>query len=249
MLGWREGIVGVLVLVACGRPGGELRVYGAASLREVLHREAEVFDPTIVVSTGGSNLVADQLLAGARGDVIVAASATDVERLVEAGLVDALDVRHLFRNRLVVIVPVLSMAQAADLFGMTRGRLALAHPQAVPAGRYARAWLQSCDVWTALEPFVLPGLDVRAALAAVESGAADFGIVYATDAATSSGVRVVQVVEDGPQVEYVGAALLASKQLDRARAFVAALDAIGPDRAATADTHARLLSAGFGVDE
>lgn len=249
MLGWRKSFVGVLVLAACGGAHDGLRVFGAASLREVLNAEAGAFDPTTVVSTGGSNLIVDQLLAGARGDVVVAASAQDVDRLVDAGLVDAGDVRHLFRNRLVVIAPVLSTADWSDLFSMERGRVALAHPQAVPAGRYARAWLESLDAWKAVERFVLPGLDVRAALAAVESGAADFGIVYATDAATTTGVRVLHVVDDGPQVEYVGAALLASAQLDRARAFVAGLDAIGVDRAASDATRTRLSGAGFGIDD
>ena len=70
------------------------------------------------------------------------------------------------------------------------GALALADPKAVPAGIYAREYLRKQNLWTAIEPKVIPTANVRAALAAVASGNADAGIVYKTDAAISKQVTV-----------------------------------------------------------
>ena len=92
--------------------------------------------------------------------------------------------------------------------------MALADPQAVPAGVYARSWLASIGLWKELEPKVVPALNVRAALAAVESENADAGIVYRTDAAISKRVKVAFEVprEQGPKVVYPLAKLAASKK-------------------------------------
>ena len=73
--------------------------------------------------------------------------------------------------------------------------LALADPDAVPAGRYARAFLQSVrvderELWQLLRDRLAPTSDVRAALGLVESDPAIVGIVYRTDAARSSRVKV-----------------------------------------------------------
>ena len=244
-------------LAACGGGAEGLTVFGAASLRDVLAAEVAA-DPerAVRVSTGGSNLLVEQLLAGADADVVVTASADELERLVAAGLLDPSDVRSLFTNQLVVIAPLENEGAAAfdgtgDLaafFDPEGGRIALAHPVAVPAGRYARLWLEARGDWGALESRVLQALDVRAALAAVESGGAAFGVVYATDARTSDAVRIVHVVEDGPRVEYVGGVLAGSDASAMARSFLGELDAHGADRAASAATTARLAAAGFGVE-
>ena len=71
------------------------------------------------------------------------------------------------------------------------GRLALADPSHVPAGRYARRALESAGLWAGVEPRVVVVGDVRAALAAVEVGAADRAVVYASDARRSDRVAVV----------------------------------------------------------
>src|SRR3546814_4696341 len=65
------------------------------------------------------------------------------------------------------------------------GRLALADPDAVPAGKYAKAALTHLGVWRGVAAKVAPAENVRAAMALVERGAAPLGIVYATDARAS----------------------------------------------------------------
>jgi molybdate transport system substrate-binding protein len=96
-------------------------------------------------------------------------------------------------------------------------RLALADPAGVPAGIYARKWLEGLGLWEALGPKVVPTLDVRAALSAVETEAVDAGIVYRTDAAISKKVRVAHEVPvaTGPQVVYPAAVLKDGKPAAR----------------------------------
>jgi molybdate transport system substrate-binding protein len=142
----------------------------------------------------------------------------EVER---AGLVQAGERVDLLSNRLVVVVPVpvaTVLATADDLLGVRR--LALGDPEAVPAGIYARLWLEKRGLWERLGGRVVPTLDVRAALAAVESGNADAGIVYRTDAAISKRVRVALEVpaEEAPRIVYP-VALLTTSRGPAARAF------------------------------
>jgi molybdate transport system substrate-binding protein len=112
-----------------------------------------------------------------------------------------------------VVVPAASstrIASPSDLQAI--GRLAVADPQAVPAGVYARTWLESLGLWDRLKDRVIPTLNVRAALAAVESEHAEAGIVYRTDAAISARVKVGFEVprEQGPAIVYPLAPVAAS---------------------------------------
>jgi molybdate transport system substrate-binding protein len=135
----------------------------------------------------------------------------------------------------VVVVPAdsaLRIAAPRDLAAPAIRRLALANPEAVPAGRYAKAWLESQGQWTAVAGRIVPALDVRAALAAVESGAVDAGVVYRTDAAASRRVRVAYLVPEGegPRIVYALAALRSRPNLETARAAAAWL--CGPEASA-----------------
>jgi molybdate transport system substrate-binding protein len=142
-----------------------------------------------------------------------------MDEVEKAGLVR--DRMELLSNRLVVVVPAESTTALADAEGLTRARrLALGDPEAVPAGIYARQWLEKRGLWERVRDRVVPTLDVRAALAAVESGNADAGIVYRTDAAISKRVRVAFEVPaaEAPRIVYP-AALLATAREAAAQAF------------------------------
>ncbi len=148
-----------------------------------------------------------------------------MDEVQAAGLVRPGDRVDLLSNRLVVVVPADSTAALATPDELARvRRLALGDPQAVPAGIYARQWLEKRGLWERLRDRVVPTLDVRAALAAVESGNADAGIVYRTDAAVSKRVRVALEVPDGegPRIVYP-AALLAAARGPAPRAFFESL--------------------------
>ena len=133
-----------------------------------------------------------------------------MDYLATRGLVRQFTRRSLLTNRLVLIVPAnsklrLSIAPGFALAqALGDGRLAMADPDAVPAGRYGKAALTSLGVWSAIAPKVAPAENVRAALLLVERGEAPAGIVYATDAAASRRVRVVGIfsANSHPPISY-----------------------------------------------
>jgi len=144
-----------------------------------------------------------------------------MDELQRAGLVRASERVDLLSNRLAIVVPAGAASaptRAEDLAGLRR--VALGDPESVPAGIYARLWLERRGLWERVRDRVVPTLDVRAALAAVESGNADAGVVYRTDAAISKRVRVAFEVAEGeaPRIVYP-AALLAAARATAARAF------------------------------
>ena len=201
----------------------------ALSLREAMQaitpaceKEAGV---RLVFNFGSSNDLARQILAANKADVFFSADESWMNKVSEQGLVDTGSRRSLLSNRLVVVVPLsapVSITGPADLAGPGVKRIALADPEAVPAGKYARAWLEQVRQWDAVRERVVPALDVRAALAAVEAGAADAGVVYRTDAAISKKVKVAyEVTEgDGPRISYPVAALKERPRHDAARRVV-----------------------------
>lgn len=197
----------------------EVTVFAATSLTDALKEVAQGFEKStghkVVFNLGGSNDLARQIKAGAPADVFFSADKAQMDGLEQAGLVRAQDRVDVLSNVLVVVVPASSSARLSaprDLLSVKR--LALADPQAVPAGVYARAWLESAGLWERLEGRVVPTLNVRAALSAVESENADAGIVYRTDAATSKRVKVAFEVprEQGPAIVYPLAPIAASKR-------------------------------------
>jgi molybdate transport system substrate-binding protein len=231
----RRGIVvacAALCVSAAAPEPPELTLYAAASLRDALQAAAPACEresgSRLVFNFGASNDLARQILAANKADVFFSADEAWMDQVVEAGLVDSGSRRPLLSNRLVVVGAREGGPEihgAADLAGTGIRRLSLANPEAVPAGKYAKAWLQKAGVWEAVAERVLPGLDARAALAAVESGGAEAGIVYRTDAAISGKVRVLYEVPeaDGPAISYPIAALGERPALETSRRLVACL--------------------------
>ncbi|HEX9428223.1 MAG TPA: molybdate ABC transporter substrate-binding protein [Candidatus Polarisedimenticolia bacterium] len=219
---------------ADGSANPELTIYAAASLRDVL-QELEpkcgaALGARLVFNFGASNDLARQIIAANKADLFFSADEAWMDRVAEAGLLDGPSRRSPLSNRLCVIAPAdgaLVVRSAADLAGVRR--LSLANPDAVPAGKYAKAWLEKSGAWAALENRVIPALDVRSALAAVESGGAEAGIVYRTDAAISRKVRIIYEVPEteGPRISYPIAALKDRPRLAASRAVAACLS--GPE--------------------
>jgi len=223
---------GFLVLVAATVAGGgralaaerEMLVFAAASLTDALEEIGAAYEKEagvrVTFAFGGSGDLARQIRAGAPAEVFVSADLVRVDQLQREGRVA--ERVALLSNRLVVVVPAgssLVVRGPADLRAVQR--LALADPEAVPAGAYAREWLEKVRLWAEVRERVVPTLDVRAALAAVESAAADAGIVYRTDALWSKRVRVAYEVQatEAPRIVYP-AALLAGAS-PAARGFYA----------------------------
>ncbi len=226
----RPGLIPALALAAalasataCGRAAGgdgsraeppTLLVSAAASLSEAIGAVADRFEHEhgvrILLNAAGSQMLASQILAGAPVDVFISADILQMERAVEAGRIDAARRVDLLSNQLVIVVPsdragTVTMPQ--DLADPSMRRIALGDPEAVPAGVYARRYLESQGLWDALAGRIVPAGSVRAALRAVEAGTVDAGIVYRTDVRTSAGAVIAFAVplEDGPSIVYPAA--------------------------------------------
>ena len=193
--------------------------------------------PDATVSTAGTGELVRQVRAGVKADVALLADVESVALLEREGRVRASQV--LVGNRLAVVVPVTSEAPAnVDVRALLAQakRVGLAEPTAVPAGRYAKGWLERAGMWASVSPRVVPLLDARAAVAAVAAGRVDVAVVYATDARRTGGVRVVHEVpaSEAPDIRCVLARLSDS---DEARALYAWL--------AGDAARAQFLAAGF----
>jgi molybdate transport system substrate-binding protein len=197
-------------------------VLAAASLQESMTAAASAWAAKgrakPVCSFAASSALARQIAAGAVADLFVSADEPWMDDIEKRGLIAPGTRAPFLGNRLVVVRPKGARgdvrAPLAKLLG--GGPLALADPDAVPAGRYAKASLQKLGAWDVVAGRVVRGESVRAALAFVERGAAPFGIVYATDAQASSGVEVVRVLPDAshPPIRYPLARLKASTSPD-----------------------------------
>jgi molybdate transport system substrate-binding protein len=210
-------LAGVLfLLLSLTARAEEILVFAAASLTESMQEIGKAYESktgTVVrFSFGASSDLARQIKAGAPADVFFSADTQKMDDLERAALVRHEDRREFLSNVLVVVVPASANRTLTGPRDLLRvGRLALADPASVPAGIYAKKWLESIGLWKEIEPRVVPSLDVRAALAAVESEAVPAAIVYKTDSAISRKVKVVLEVTDGPQITYSLARVAASK--------------------------------------
>lgn len=215
---------------AASRP--ELVVYAAASTRDALQALEPAYERAhgveLVLNFGSSGDLSKQIVAAAKADVFLSADEREMDEVQAAQLVVAGTRRVLLSNQLVVVEPADAPSvftapfAPAQLAGPGVRRLSLGNVEAVPAGRYAKTWLERAGVWNDVAERVLPGVDVRAALAAVESGAAQAGIVYRTDVARSQHARIVFAVpiERGPAISYPVAVIAGRAGEPAARAFV-----------------------------
>ena len=187
---------------------------------------------------GASNVLARQIAGGAPVDVFISADEAQMDIVAEAGLVLEGTRVDLLSNQLAVVVPsdrARTFKSVRDITDPALKRIAIGDPAAVPAGVYARQYLEKEGLWAAVQPRLVPTGSVRAALTAVESGAADAAIVYRTDARTALRATVVWVVPaaDGPRIVYPAAVMKGSRSAAEARRFLDYLR--GQDAARTFD--------------
>jgi molybdate transport system substrate-binding protein len=180
------------------------------------------------MNNGSSGALSVQIELGGNCDVFLAAGEKEMDRLDGLGLVDRESRVTLLSNQLVVIVPSgegAGIEQPDDLASDAVRLVSIANPDGVPAGRYARIWLQEIGLWDRVEERMLPATNARSALAAVESGGAEAGVVYRTDAAISARVEVVYAVPlaQGPPIRYPVAAMLERPRREQSLAYIAHL--------------------------
>jgi molybdate transport system substrate-binding protein len=210
-----------LTIASAPVAAASVMVFAAASLKEAMDEQARQFAANtgdkVIVSYGASNALAKQIEAGAPADVFISADLDWMDYVAGHNLLAPNARFNLLRNTLVLIEPASSRQtlKIAPNFGLAAvlgtEKLAMANPDSVPAGKYGKSALEKLGVWTSVEKQVVRTENVRAALALVARGEAPFGIVYATDALSDKGVRIVDSFppDSYPPIVYP-AALLAS---------------------------------------
>jgi len=253
---FRHGWAALLLLSAAAsaqgtggqRAGGQVVVSAAVSLTDVLQQLAPMYQARtgdrIVLNLGASNTLARQISFGAGVDMFI--SADEAQMNAVAARIDPSSRVNLLSNQLAIAVPndrPVAISSARDLRDAVIRRIAIGDPAAVPAGVYAKQYLERLGIWSELAMKIVPAGSVRLALAAVENGAADAAIVYHTDIAVAPRAREALVIpaSEGPHIVYPAALVKSGSNHDGGRRFLAFLRS--PD-AADAFTRAGFLPVG-----
>jgi molybdate transport system substrate-binding protein len=211
-----------------------ITVSAAVSLSEALEEAAKAYSASgggpVRFNFAGSNVLARQIVNGAPADLFISADEEQMNVVAKAGGVRSGTRVDLLGNQLAVVAPADRVAFVREQFARAPAeirRLAMGDPAAVPAGVYARQYLEKRGLWAAYEPRVVPTANVRAALTAVDTGAVDAAIVYVTDAAVARNAAVAFVVpvDEGPRIVYPAAILSGAANRTEAERFLAFLRA------------------------
>ncbi len=210
---------------AQAQPTGPL-VLAAASLQESLNAAADAWarhnHPRPRLSFAASSALARMVQSGGAADLFISADEDRMNTLAQGGLIMPETRKAFLVGALVLVAPADSRLRLkpAPGFALAKaldgGKLAMADPDSVPAGRYGKEALQHFGVWDQVAPHVARAENVRAALALVARGAAPIGVVYATDALAEPKVRMVGVFPAGSHtpITYPLARLKASTHPD-----------------------------------
>ena len=229
-LGRFGAVIAILTAVLVGAShqaqAKDVVVFAAASLKEALDAAAASWQEDsgkhATISYAASSALAKQIEAAAPADVFISADEDWMDYLDKKSLVRPGSRRELLGNDLVLIAPADSTAKLdiAPGFPLAKllgdGKLAMADPKAVPAGKYGKAALTRLGVWDRVSASVAAAENVRAALLLVARGEAPFGIVYKTDAAIEPKVRIVATfpADTVPPITYPIAITASSKNPD-----------------------------------
>ena len=216
--------------------GAEIMVFAAASLTDALKEIASKYEKATgdrpVFNLGASSILARQIQEGAPADLFFSADEEKMDLLEKAGLIQKDTRKSLLSNSLVIVIAndsALSIKSPEDL--QKAKRIALAETKTVPAGIYARQYLEQIGLWSKVQNAVIPTENVRAALSAVESGNVDAGIVYKTDAAISKKIRIAYEIPtaDTPTISYPIAVLKDARNAKGAQSFLNHLESKAAD--------------------
>ncbi len=247
------------ILASCGpaetpksaTPEAAVTVFAASSLTDVMKQIGDLYaaegHPAPVFNFAASSELARQIEQGAGADVFISADEAWMDYLAERSLIDPASRKTLLTNTLVLITPsdkpiTLTLAAGMDLAGALKGgKLSMANPESVPAGKYGKEALENLGAWPAVESSVVRAENVRSALRFVEAGEAAAGIVYATDAKAAGAAVIITgtfPADSHTPITYP-AAVLAGKGEGGSAGFVAFLSSDKPKTVFT--------EAGFGL--
>jgi len=211
----------------------ELNVSAASSLTDALTEIDNLYmqenkNVTVVANFAASGTLQKQIEQGAPADVFISAGAKQMDALQTENLTIKNTRTNLLTNKVVLVVPknsTLAISSFTDLTKDDVKKIAIGDPASVPAGTYGQAAFDQLGISDQIKSKLILCTDVKQVLSYVEAGNVDAGIVYATDAATTTDVTVVANAPDAvnAKIVYPIAALKASKNADAAKAYIAFL--------------------------
>lgn len=207
----------------------ELTISAAASMTDALteiQQKYEADRQTIKLSFnfGASGALQQQIEQGAPADLFLSAAVKNMTALVDKQLIDTNNQTNLLANELVVVVPADGQSSISAIEDLTKEdvkTVAIGIPESVPAGNYAKEALTYAKLWDTLQAKAVQAKDVRQVLQYVETGNADAGFVYKTDALTSDKVKVAFAVDAASykKIEYPIGIVKATKHAKEAEDF------------------------------
>lgn len=242
----------ILFMVACSQQGSEqsipqvtsqetpvntpkdtkkssLTISAAASLKDAMEEIKAEFirekpNLTITYNLGSSGSLQQQIEKGADVDVFISAGTKQMNALKDKSLIVENTQKNFLENELVLVVPKdsSSVADFKDLSTDKVKKVGLGEPKSVPAGQYADEVLTKLDILNSIKSKIVYGKDVKEVLTWVETGNADAGMVYETDAIVSDKIKVVAKAPEGSHkpIYYPAAVIKTSKKLEEAKAFI-----------------------------
>lgn len=207
-----------------------LIVSAAASLKDSLDELTPQFEQehqgiTVVYNYGASGSLQKQIEQGAPADIFLSAGQKQMNALIESGHINEKQSFNLLKNSLVVIVPDDAEAVPENLSGLEHDgikTIALGEPEVVPAGMYAKESLEHEKLWDKLTSKMVFTKDVTQVLTYIESGNADAGLVYLSDAKSSNKVKTAFTVEDSyhQPIVYPAGIVAATKHKEEAESLL-----------------------------
>jgi len=220
----------VLALAPVAAQAASITVFAAASLTDALNDVGKIYKARtgndVVLSFAASSVLAKQIESSRGADLFMSADTDWMDYLDNRGFIAHDTRKNLLGNKLVLIAPAasnvsLTIAPHFDLLGALQGgRLSVADPDSVPAGKYARTALTTLGVWNSVVDHLVNAENVRVALAYVSRGEAPLGIVYTTDALSDKGVHIVATFPENTHAPIVYPAALTKDAKPEAKAFL-----------------------------
>jgi molybdate transport system substrate-binding protein len=236
-------ILSILALVGCGtgstaqpsaevpqaKPTTEIMISAAASLQNSLTELQKDYaqkapNVKLTISYGASGTLQQQIEQGAPVDLFISAGKSQMDALEQKNLLLKDSRINLLGNDLVLITGIdnTKVTSLDDLSKPSVSKISIGTPKSVPAGQYAQDALSSLKLWESLQPKLVMAQDVTSVLNYVETGNADAGFVYRSDAQESTKAKVVAVVPESSHkpIVYPAAVIAATKNKQAAADFL-----------------------------
>lgn len=216
-------------LIKANNKSSRILVGAAASLQPVLEEFSKKYPQNVDYTFASSGILQQQIEQGAPIDIFISASSKQMDALEKNNLLLSNTKKTLLTNKIALITTKKNPLSLRNFSQLTQTKvklIAIGEPRSVPAGQYATEILQNLGILPSLNAKFVFGNNVRETLTYVETGNADAGIVYLTDAKSSDKVKVIAIAEPKlhSPVIYPVAVIKSSKSLEIAKKYLKSLD-------------------------